>query len=77
MPLVSLQVMGAVEEKWGQVDDLLQQQDTADWDRQNKQREANAAAGLSSKGTTPAKASAQKPVKRAPIQYDEIIEIDV
>lgn len=73
---LSPQVLGAVEEKHGQMEESLQIQDTADWDRQNKLREANAAAGITSRGTTPAKASAQKPAKRRPIQYDEIIELD-
>ena len=74
------QVLGSVEEKYGEVEEKLQIQDTAAWDLENKQREqrkANAAAGISSKGTTPAKGLPQQPAQRRQLRYDaEIIELD-
>lgn len=66
------QVMGAVEEKYGQVDESLQIQDTADWDAENKRR-ALVAAGMPSRGTTPAKAP--QPVQRRQMCYDDVIDL--
>ena len=80
-----LQVLSAVEEKYGQVEEKLQILDTAEWEHQNQLRKAAAAAG-SSKPPTPAKGLAQQPsqaqssrnapaVKKSSIAYD-IIERD-
>ena len=60
----ALQVLEAVEERFGQVDAAVQQADTGEWEQRNEQRRLAAA----SQSTTPAKgaaAAAQPPLAAA------------
>ena len=58
-----MQVLEAVEERFGQVDGAVQQADTREWEQRNEQRRLAAA----SQSTTPAKgaAAAQPPLAAA------------
>jgi len=49
-----LQVLETVEDRFGQVDEALQQADTREWEQRNEQRRLAAA----SQSTTPAKGAA-------------------
>lgn len=61
----AVQVLEAVEERFGQVDGAVQQADTKEWEQRNEQRRLAAA----SQSTTPAKgaaaAAAQPPLAAA------------
>lgn len=60
---LNLQVLEIVEDRFGQVDEALQQADTREWEQRNEQRRLAAA----SQSTTPAKgaAAAHQPVAAA------------